>query len=186
MLNNLKSKYILQIIFENIQKNSYLKLINYNKNIQNKLNISIDNYIHLYNKKFQIEIEITMAQLYIGEKNKEYKFINIINEEDEKYYHIYFNDETEEIKRTYIKLEEKASKIKVLIDKEVKSIEALFEHCYCIEGIKFIKFNRTDFTSYKKMFYWCQYLRNLDILNLKLIMLKIYQICLLDVGLYII
>ena len=137
MLNNLKSKYILQLIFEHIQKKSYLKLINYNKSIQNLLNISIDNYIHLYNKKFQIEIEVTMAQFYIGEENKEYKFINIINKEDEKYYHIYFNDETEEIKRTYIQLKEKANKIKVLIDKDVKSIEALFEYCHCIEGIKF-------------------------------------------------
>ena len=89
-----------------------------------------------------------MVQFYINEKNKEYKFINIINKEYEKYYHIYFNDETEEIKSAYIELKEKANKIKVLIDIEVKSIEALFKDCYYIEGIKFIKFNRTDLTNY--------------------------------------
>ena len=46
--------------------------------------------------------------------NKFGKFINM--NENEKYYHIYFNDNEEEIKRNYLKKNEKVAKIKILID----------------------------------------------------------------------
>ena len=85
---NIKSKYIVQKIFENLTEKKTLKLIRQNKILHNNLEISIDNY-----KKFsQIEIEIT------PEENKYGKFINI-NKNEDIYFHIYFNDGTKEIKK---------------------------------------------------------------------------------------
>jgi len=161
MLDNIKSLYILKSIVINLSNRTYMRLIIHNKNLQKKLNISIDNYIKYYN---QIEIEI------IPDKNKivkENKFINILEEKDKHFYHIYFNDRKKEIKRNYFTFYENISKIKVLIDMDVKSIEGLFNECYCIKEVKFIKFNRTDFKNYKSMFYYCLNLKNLDIKKLK-------------------
>ena len=160
MLDNIKSIYILKTIIQNLSKRKYLHLIIHNKNLQNKLNISIDTYAKYYN---QIEIEI------IPDKNKRNKneFIYIMDEEDKSFYHIYFNEEKEEIKRNYFTKDEDISKIKILIDMEVKSIKGLFDECYCIKEIKFIKFNRIDFNNYKSMFYFCLNLINIDIKKLK-------------------
>ena len=83
---NIKSKYILQKIFSNLLKNKTLEMIKYNKKIKDSLNITINDYK-------EVEIEI------IPIKNSSGKFINI-NKEDEKYFHIYFdNNKNEENKR---------------------------------------------------------------------------------------
>ena len=151
MLDNIKSSYILKTIIRNLLKSRYLNLITHNKNLQKKLNITLENYIKYY---YQIEIEI------ITDKDK-------IGKENIPFYHIYFNDGNKEIKRNYFTINEKVSKIKVLIDMDVKSIEGLFEECYCIKEVKFINFNRTDFKNYKSMFYYCLNLKYLDIKILK-------------------
>jgi len=161
MLDNIKSLYILKTIIKNISNGKYLRLIIHNKKIQNKLNVSIDNYIKYSN---QIEIEIIPDQNEIYNENK---FINIIDEEDKSFFHIYFNEENKEINRNYFTKDENVPKIKVLIDMEVKSIEGLFSKCYCIKEIKFIKFNRTDFNDFRYMFNDCKYLKNIDIKKLK-------------------
>ena len=54
LLNNIKSKYIIVKIFENVQTNIFLNLIRYNKTFQKRLNKNIDDYKD-YSK---IEIEI--------------------------------------------------------------------------------------------------------------------------------
>ena len=51
---NIKSKYILKHIFGNLDKKIQLEIIRYNKNIRDKLNINLNDYIE-YPK---IEIEI--------------------------------------------------------------------------------------------------------------------------------
>ena len=61
-------------------------MIKYNKNIMKRINIIIDNYKEYFEKYSSIKIEIKPVN------NKYSKFINI-NSEDEKYYHIYFNNE---------------------------------------------------------------------------------------------
>ena len=78
----IKNKFILKKIFNFLTKNKTLSLIQYNKSIQQKLNIDINNYKNYY----EIEIEIIPA------KNKNGKFINIINKNDEIFFHIFFND----------------------------------------------------------------------------------------------
>ena len=44
MLENIKSRYIVQFIFSRIFENKKLVLVKYNKNLQNKLDIKLINY----------------------------------------------------------------------------------------------------------------------------------------------
>ena len=106
----IRSKYILKQIFDNLKENKLLKIINYNKNIQKILNKGVLDFINEYSK---IEIEI------IPKENIYDKFINI-PKKYESYYHIYFNDNKEEIKRQKINKKENISKIKVILDYKVK------------------------------------------------------------------
>ena len=94
IFEDIKSKYILQKIFNNLLKTKSLNIIKYNKNIKNRINIKIKDYKEYSEMYSSIEIEIKPV------KNKFGKFITIY--ENEKYYHIYFNDNKEEIKRNYL------------------------------------------------------------------------------------
>ena len=112
MLNKIKSKYILSKPFECISKYKFLNIIKYNKALQKRVNISFNTYI----KYFQIEIEIILYQEEIKENKV---FINIMNKKDEKYYHIYFNNDKEETKRNYLNENEKVEKLKIIIDYQI-------------------------------------------------------------------
>ena len=91
LFRNMKSKFIFQKLFGSLTKNKYLNLIRYNKSLQKRINIDINDYKRYYLEKYSpIEIEIQPVS------NKYGKFINF--DEEEKYYHIYFNDNKEEIK----------------------------------------------------------------------------------------
>ncbi len=137
-IENIKSKYILSKIYYNLEKKKKLNLVKYNKKIQNRLNLSIKDYKEYSETFTQIEIEIISTRGIYG------KFINI-NKNDKLYYHIYFNDNKEEIKNKYdIKEEDKVAKIKIIIDYQVKSFKNLFSDCYCIESINFKKFYRNN------------------------------------------
>ena len=87
------------------------------------------------------------------------KFINI-DENDDLYYHIYFNDNNEEIKNKYeINEEDKVTKIKIIIDYQVKSFKDLFSYCCSIEFINFKKFYRNNITNMSYMFRGCSSLK---------------------------
>ena len=148
-IENIKSRYILSKIYDIMSKKKKLEIVKYNKRIQNRLILSIKDYKEYLETFTQIEIEIIPVKGEYG------KFIHIDNENDKLYYHIYFNDNIEEIKNKYeieedifgvtkhvyyIKEEDKVKKIKIIIDHQVKSIEKLFKDCECIESIKFKKF----------------------------------------------
>ena len=113
---SLKSNYILKRLFNNIPKNIFLKIIKYNINLQKRLNIDINNYKDFSEKFSSIELEIIPIQ------NKYGSFINL-EEEEEKYFHIYFNDNKEEIKKTELNKEDKVSKINIIIDYQIKSFK---------------------------------------------------------------
>ena len=189
---NIKSNYRLKEIFKNIKENKLLDIIKYNKNIQKRLNIGINDYIEYYNK---IIIDIfPVLQVNNCYNNK---FINIPVGE-ESYYHIYFNNDKNETKLNYFskdlsnlfvyhhynlndffdddKNEEKLNdsyyfpkditKIKVIIDSKIKSLNKLFYKCEGIEKINFIKFNRKDINNMSYMFYQCYSLKELNFNNI--------------------
>ena len=134
IIDNIKSRYILSKIYDNMTKKKKLEIVKFNKKIQNRLNLDVKDYKEYSETYSSIEI--------IPTKCKYGKFINI-NENDKLYYHIYFNDNKEEIKNKYeINKEDKVTKIKIIIDYQVKSFKELFSWCECIESINFKKFYR--------------------------------------------
>ena len=76
-----------------------------------------------------------------------------------------------EIKNKFrINGEDKATKIKIIIDYQIISFEKLFEGCYCIESIIFKKFyrnniNTNNVTDMSMMFNECSSLKKLNISN---------------------
>ena len=77
-INKIKSKYIMKQIFSFIKKYRLLKIIEYNKNIQNKLNIEYDDY-----KKFKdVEIEMILTKYIIYNSDNIYFLFN--NSEEKK------------------------------------------------------------------------------------------------------
>ena len=99
ILKNIKSKYILQHIFNYLQEIKLLNIIGYNKRIQKLLNKNINNY----KESSIIEIEIIFHELFFKAKAfeniTEIKFINLPNENH--LFHIYFNDNKKNKKRLY-------------------------------------------------------------------------------------
>ena len=59
-LENIKSKYILEIIFNNLEKKKLLNILKYNKNQRKRIDININDY-----KEFLlIEIEIILSYIF--------------------------------------------------------------------------------------------------------------------------
>ena len=154
LINDINSKYIIQKIFDNLIKLKTLEIIKYNKKIQNRLNLNINYYKEYSGLNTPIEIEIIPV-----DSNYD-TFINI-PKEDELYYHIYFNDK-DEIKRNKIKKKDNDNKIKIIIDKQVKSFYKLFENCY-IKYINFKKFYRYNIINMSYMFDGCSSLEELNL-----------------------
>ena len=160
-VRNIKSIYILKIIFDKIKKTKLFNIIRYNKSIQNKLRISINDYKEYFEKFTPIEIEV------IPLKNKYGKFININAISDVSHFHIYFNDNKEEIKEYYLNENNNISKIKILIDYQITSFKELFSNCKCIESINFKKFYRDNITNMSYMFCGCTSLKKLYLSKIK-------------------
>ena len=57
-INNIKSKYILKQILDNLHKLKLLQIIRYNKNIQNKIDINLKDYKEYSKQYSSIEIDI--------------------------------------------------------------------------------------------------------------------------------
>ena len=156
-IKNIKSRFILKKIFDNLETKKKLSLIKLNKNIMERLNINIKDY----NEYFETEIEI-------NPDNDEIFCSSIINIDDEssrKYYHIYFDDNKEEIQRNYFTSDEKIKIIKIIIDYPIKSLRGLFRGCISICSINFKKFNRNDINNMSRMFHLCRSLKELNLKN---------------------
>ena len=127
--DNLKSDFIFKKIISFIKINKSLVIMKYNKRLQKRLNININDY----RESAKIEIELKLVDGKYG------KFINI-PDKDKEYYHIYFDNSNKEIKRGYVEFYEIVKMIKIIIDYQVKSLEELFYKCNCIDSIFFDKF----------------------------------------------
>ena len=154
-LAKIRNKYLLQSIFKIVPESQLFQIIKYNKSLQNRVNIGINDYKDY--KKIIIEI----YPKNLEDKNK---FINI-PKENKAHYHIYYNDEKKERKKTYFKKDKNITKVKVIIDKENKSLSRLFYECKCIEKINFIRFNIKDIYDMSDMFYGCSSLIELNLNN---------------------
>jgi len=158
IFKNLKSDYFLQLLFNNLVKKKSLDIIKYNKNMKDRININIKDYKEYSELYSSIEIEIKPVN------NKFGKFINI-DKDEEKYYHIYFNNNKEEIKRNYLNENDNVETIKIIIDFQIKSFEELFWDCEYIEYICFKKFYRNNIYNMGYMFSYCSSLKELNLSN---------------------
>ena len=158
-LENLKSNYFLQKIFINLPKKHLLGLIRYNKTIQQRLNININIYKEYSEIYSSIEIEIILNE------NKYNEFIHINKKEEEIYYHIYFDNNKEDIKRIYLNKEDKVNKINIIINYQIKSLDKLFAFCDCIKSIYFKTFSRNNIINMSRMFDGCSLLKKINFLN---------------------
>jgi len=156
-IKNIKSKYVFQQIFDKLPKKRLFEIIHHNKKFQNKLDLTIKDFQEFSKVYSSIEIDIKPTEDIYG------KFINILNKEEEPYFHIYFNNSQKEIKRNYLKNEEKIQKIKIIINHQVISFSQLFQDCKCIESIRFRKFFRTNINNMSYMLNDCSSLKDLDI-----------------------
>ena len=158
--NDLKSNYILKKIFNFLPKKKRLEIIKYNDKIQKRMGLNHNDYKEYSELYSSIIIEI------IPVKNKFEKFINIIDEKDE-YYHIYFNNDKDEIKRNYLTIDDNniISKIKIIIEHQVKSFQNLFYYCEVIESIYFKQFFRININCMKGMFCGCSRLKEINFSN---------------------
>ena len=89
--DKLKSDFIFKKLISIIKTKKSLEIMKYNKKLQKRLNMNINNYIKYSELYTSIEIELKLADKKYG------KFINIPDKE-KVYYHIYFDDSNEEIK----------------------------------------------------------------------------------------
>ena len=151
---NIKSKIILKNIFAYLKIRKSLEIIKCSKKLQNRLNITMHDYISYSD----IIIEL------LPSKNKFGNFINI-DESSKKYFHIYFNDNENESNKSYIAEKDKVSKIKIVIEKQITSFEKLFYNFGCIESISFKQFNRKNIINMSYMFSGCSALKELDLSN---------------------
>ena len=154
---NIKNKYILKLIFDNLLQKNFLKIMRYNKALQIRLNKTLYDF---KKESYKVEIEI------IPKENKYGKFINLILKTYQDCYHAYFNNNTEEAKKNYITKEDKVSKIKLVLDYPFKNLNALFRGCKCIQKINFIKFNRPDIIDMNVMFRGCLSLEEINLSKL--------------------
>ena len=162
MLKSIKNVFFINQIFSLIPKAKCLKLIHHSKNLQKKLSISIDDFIKYFN---QIEIEMIPKENLEKEETK--TIIINIKEEEKTFFHIYLNNSRQELDRNYIKKVDEASKIKIVLDMNIKSLSGLFKDCYSIKELKFNKFNRRNITDMSYMFNNCTNLIKLDISKIK-------------------
>ena len=153
LLDGVKSNYILTKLTQNLSRKTLLNMIRYNKQLQRKLNIELKDY----EAYLQTEIELNFVQSY---SNLEpINFINYVG--DKNYYHIFYNDSEQEGKK-----EENIRKIRIIIDRYIKSFKKLFYRCEAKE-INIIKCNRKDIINMNSMFKECRFLKKLNISNLE-------------------
>jgi len=127
-LINIKSIYLIKQISDNLIKTKFLNIIKYNKKLQKRLDITLNDF----KRCGKIEISLT-----INSKSY-YKFINI--KDNKQYYHIYYDDSKEEEKEKsgICRLDKDEITIKIIIDNEIKSLKGLFENCESIRKISFL------------------------------------------------
>ena len=147
-IKNIKNNNNLKQIFSYLNKLNLLAINRYCKNIQKRINLSINDYKEYSEAYSSIEIEIIPLENGYG------PFINCPN--DEERYQIYFNNNKhKKIKKHIIFVDENIDNILVLINKEVNSFYKLFYDCKSIKSINFKKFARNNIENMSKMFKDC-------------------------------
>ena len=57
-LNNIKSKFILKKIITHIEEKKFMKIIQYNKNMQHRIVIAINNFLSIFFFSLNIKLDL--------------------------------------------------------------------------------------------------------------------------------
>ena len=154
---NLESNFFLQKLFDNMKRNRQLEILKYNKKLQKKLNLTLNDYKEYSQIYTPIEIEMKLSKL-----KYHYEFISNLPSES---CHIYFDDSKEEVKRNYLVENDKVEKIRIIIDYPVFFQDCLFAKADFISSITFKKFYRNNITNLSLMFFGCSSLKEINFLS---------------------
>ena len=80
-LEKINSKYILKILFNNLEKKKLYTIIKYNNKLKERIDININDYIKYSQKYSSIEIELKVKSIR-NEYDKYNLFINIPRDEE--------------------------------------------------------------------------------------------------------
>ena len=160
MLNRIRCKYILNTIMKKMIKDKKcLELIRFNKQYQNLLDISLNDYKTFYNIKIELYL-IPKEQLKDGK--------NIfISTYKKAYTHIFFDNNKDEVDQNYITKNDNINKITIKIEKKAKVLCAMFYYCYCIKEINFLEFWEGTIINAMSMFFGCINLTKINLSNFK-------------------
>ena len=187
MLNEIKSKYMLEYLFTYIKKDLLYKIVKYNKKLQTKINLSLKDYkmfskimieLHMSKYIFDTELFINFEQqyrpyyhIYFNDKKVEENFpinLNMSNFESLKYFiRSKITNKKKEIIQGYFFKKNNVKTIKIVIDDKVKSLKGLFKNCRCYKEINFINFNRKNIEDMSEMFYGCTSLIKFNLTNFR-------------------
>ena len=151
-LSRIKSKNMFKYIIKFLDHGKVLKIFKYSKKYKKILGLSHNDY---KDYSWTTELEI------IPQQNMNLEFINIL-EINEKYFHIFFNENTNETKQLQIKKDENIEKIRVKFDCKVNSMSGMFRDKKYIKSVNFIKFNRTDIDNMSCLFKGCSSLEEIN------------------------
>ena len=112
--NKLKSAFFIEKTFSMIDKKKSLKIMKYNHKLQKRINVTINSYKDYSQLYTPIELELKL----VNYKSNDNKFINI-SADNMKCYHIYFDNQNKEVKRTELKWKDKVKVIKIIIDHQI-------------------------------------------------------------------
>ena len=151
--DNIKSKYVLKQIFDMLNRKTMLKIINYCKKIQQRIEITIEDFIELC----KVEIEVMPNDLYVGD-------IRLINipADMKSYCHIFIDDDPKEYFSETIPREKVVKKVKIILDYQMVNFEHLFKLCGSFKYIHFKRFKRNDITTMNDMFKGCIGLKEIN------------------------
>ena len=131
LLKEIKSKYIIKKIFENLKTKKFLQIIKNNKAISKRIDISLNDSLKKFWIDNQIEIELNIIENPKYDEDEK-NFINY-EKEEELYIHIYLNNDKKETKRNYINKNEALSTVKIILDLKFKKFKKLFSNCKIIK-----------------------------------------------------
>ena len=163
LFNNIEGGCVLKKIFDNVQKKKIFNIIKYNKNLQEKIGLDINDYFNYSN----VIIEIIPIKVKI----RKIKKIIDIQGYDKKYCTIIMTDvknDNYKIDRNYIFPEDNAVKITITLDYRFDRFSYLFSKCDGIKSVDFIKYNRKDIEDISHMFRECSNLEYANISNINL------------------
>jgi surface protein len=164
MFLQLKSQLVWKIILEKLNDRSrHMKLLKYNKTLQKKFGLSLNDYKNY----IQLKIELIPIEPSNLKRQKNF-FIN--SKAIKNNYTAYINDNKKLLNRDYFTVEDKVSKINLMLHDIGDSLKDLFNiqqygsfaGCDCIKEIKFIMFNKKNIKDMSFMFHGCTKVTNVE------------------------